>query len=130
MSLPNLLASFASAFNQQQRLLTLQLGDGMSRPDADHKEPDIDKTQSKTHKYHNTEPKPQEKPIPDDEFEECIAMPNALGRQHTIEAFTSDSRSMSWFARNNVITGGLPALPLHGMDYVMRGVLLPGGGDL
>lgn len=62
------------------------LCDGMSRPDADHKEPDIDKTQSKTHKHHNKERKPVskvevpkdrnplEKPIPDDEFEDSDAL--------------------------------------------------------
>ncbi|POA97282.1 hypothetical protein C2134_15665 [Chromobacterium sinusclupearum] len=62
------------------------LCDGLSRPDADHKEPEIDKTQSKTHKHHNKERKPVskvevpkdrnplEKPIPDDEFEDCNAL--------------------------------------------------------
>lgn len=62
------------------------LCDGMSRPDADHKEPDINKTKPKTHKHHNKERKPVskievpkernplEKPIPDDEFEDCNAL--------------------------------------------------------
>jgi hypothetical protein len=62
------------------------LCDGMSRPDGDHQEPGIDKTKSKTHKHHNKERKPVskievpkdrnplEKPIPDDEFEDCNAL--------------------------------------------------------
>ncbi|OBU85654.1 hypothetical protein [Chromobacterium subtsugae] len=62
------------------------LCDGLSRPDADHKEPEIDKTQSKTHKHHNKQRKPVSKvevpkdrnpleaPISDSEFEDCNAL--------------------------------------------------------
>lgn len=62
------------------------LCNGTTRPDADHHEPDVSNTQSKTHKHHNQNRKPVSKmevpkdrnpletPISDQDFEDCNAL--------------------------------------------------------
>ena len=48
--------------------------------------------------------------------------PDACGRQITIEAFNRQSQKMNWLQRDNVLN--VTPLKLHGMDYVMRGMLV------
>lgn len=51
-----------------------------------------------------------------------MASPDAAGRQIDIEAFSPSGERMSWFERNNL--SRLTPLDLHGMDYVLRGMLI------
>jgi hypothetical protein len=53
-----------------------------------------------------------------------IASPNSAGRQITIEAFNPQGQEMNWFERNNIFKKAPTPLELHGMDYVMRGMLI------
>lgn len=52
----------------------------------------------------------------------AAALPDAVGRQVTIGAFDQEGKSMSWAARNNPFK--MQPVALHGMDYVMRGMLI------
>lgn len=52
----------------------------------------------------------------------AAAMPNAAGQKITIHAFDQNNQSMSWAARNNLFR--MQPVALHGMDYVMRGMLI------
>jgi hypothetical protein len=52
----------------------------------------------------------------------AASLPNAAGQQITIEAFNNQGQQMNWLQRNNVFN--LNPLDLHGMDYVMRGMLI------
>lgn len=52
----------------------------------------------------------------------AAALPDAAGRQITINAFDQNNRSMSWLERNNLFQ--MQPVALHGMDYVMRGMLI------
>ncbi|MCK9282693.1 MAG: LysM peptidoglycan-binding domain-containing protein [Rhodocyclaceae bacterium] len=49
-------------------------------------------------------------------------LPDAAGRQITIRAFDQNNQSMSLIERNNVFQ--MRPVDLHGMDYVMRGMLV------
>ncbi|ROH87919.1 LysM peptidoglycan-binding domain-containing protein, partial [Pseudomethylobacillus aquaticus] len=52
----------------------------------------------------------------------AAALPDAAGRQITINAFDQNNRSMSWLGRNNLFK--MQPIALHGMDYIMRGMLI------
>lgn len=52
----------------------------------------------------------------------AASLPNAVGRQITIEAFNTQSQQMNWLQRNNIFS--LVPLDLHGLDYVKRGMLI------
>lgn len=50
----------------------------------------------------------------------AILLPDAVGRQITIDAIDAQGQTMSFFERNNVLH--MTPLELHGMDYVLRGM--------
>ena len=50
----------------------------------------------------------------------AAALPDAAGRQVTLDAIGTSGTPMSWPERNNLVK--MTPVALHGMDYVLRGM--------
>ncbi len=58
----------------------------------------------------------------------AAALPDAAGRQITIDAIDTAGDNMNWLQRNDLFH--MTPLSLHGMDYVLRGMLAYSEGSL